>query len=66
MSPLTAPPAPPVTSGRGGAAQALFQEARRRRRRRWLTGMALIAVLSAVVAVATVTWLHRPAGHEGS
>jgi hypothetical protein len=27
--------------------------------------MALIVVLSAVVAVATVNWPHRPAGHEG-
>ena len=67
MSPLTATPATPVTpaASGGGAAQALFQEARRRRRRRWLTGMALIVVLSAVGAVAAVTWPHRPAGHDG-
>src|SRR5215470_10401393 len=67
MSPLTATPVKPatcVTPG-GGEAQALFQEARRRRRRRWLTGLALIVVLSAVVAVAAVTWPHRPAGHGG-
>jgi hypothetical protein len=58
MSPLIAPPVSPDT-----AAQALFREARRRRRWRWLTGIAVVLMASAAVAVSTVTWPHRAAGH---
>jgi hypothetical protein len=62
MSPVTAPPAAPVSPD-SGAARALFKEARQRRRRRWLAGIAVFAVASAVAFVSTVTWLHRPPGH---
>jgi hypothetical protein len=37
-------------------------EARRRRRRRWLAGLAVAVVASAVVAVSAVTWLPRASG----
>jgi hypothetical protein len=63
MSPVTAPPTRPAARG-GGLARALFKEARRRRRRRWLTGMAVVLVASAAVAVSAVTWLHRAPGHR--
>ena len=58
--------ASPGTSASSGAdaAQALFREARRRRRRRWLSGIAVVLVASAAVAVSTVTRPHRAAGHE--
>jgi hypothetical protein len=59
MSPLIAPPVSP-----GTAAQALFQEARHRRRRRWLAGIAVVLMASAAVAISTVTWPRRAAGHE--
>jgi hypothetical protein len=53
--------APPGNAGSTGAdaAQALFQEARRRRRQRWLTGIAVVVVTGAVVAMSAVTWLPR-------
>jgi hypothetical protein len=62
MGSLTAPPGNPASPG-AGAAQALFMEARQRRHRRWLAGIAAVLVVSAVVAVSTVIWLHRASGH---
>ena len=63
MGSLTAPPGNAVPPG-AGAAQALFLEARQRRHRRWLTGIAVVLVVSAVVAVSTVIWLHRASGQD--
>jgi hypothetical protein len=57
MSPLTAAPV-----ARDGGVEVLFREARRRRRHRWLAGIAVVLAVSAVVAVSTMTWLHRAPG----
>jgi hypothetical protein len=61
-SPIT--PHGNLDSSGADAAQALFQEARCRRRRRWLTGIAMVLLVGAAVAVSTVTWPHRATGHQ--
>ena len=62
MGSLIAPHDGPVSPS-ADAAHALFMEARRRRRRRWLAGLAVAVVASAVVALSAVTWLPRASGN---